>query len=352
VSRRPGARRWTRWVAIATLAAALLAVQPQAAVAAPPTPTLIVRTMPTVPNAPVTFDGRKLRTGPDGTIRVVPSDWTNLRRRMQVPNLWRNGKRVRFSRWIGRIDQSGPPSRDLEVAAAFDVDYPVQFRFVDPDGRPVPYERISQVELRGATGAVVNVTGRRLRHPLLLWGSRVVTLHAGLQQKAIYYRLHSVRMRGANVVNQAQQRYVPMTDRSVNVQLLFFDAKVVVQDALFGFPAGLAVRVRYPDGSRDRHPLETGRTVTIRSLPRGQYDLTVEGLGLPVSSPVAITRHQTIPLKFVTWLDVAAGLVAILTFLVGLPLLGRRMLRRPRQPTGGNREPGQDLFDPIPRQGP
>jgi hypothetical protein len=346
VTRRPGTRRATRWVTIAVVAATLCTVQPQTAQAAPPTSALIVRTMPIVPGARVLFDGKELRTGPDGRLRVVPGDWTKLRRRMKVPTVWRDGRRIRFSRWIGRIDQLGPPSADLEVAAAFDVDYPVRFRFIGPGGKPVPYEHISQVELKGANGAVVKATGEGLRNPLLLWGSRVVTLHAGLQQKDIYYRLQSVRIRGTNVVNQAQQRYIPATDRSVKVQLLFFDANLVVRDALFGFPAGLAVRVRYPDGSKERHPLGPGRAVTLRSLPRGQYELTVEGLGLPISSPVAITRPQIIPLKFVTWLDVGVGLLAMLTFLVGLPLLGRRMLRGPNQPTKGRREAGQDLTDP------
>jgi hypothetical protein len=349
MSRRTGTRRWGRWATVVlALAATLPVVPPQAAEAAPSAPALVLWTMPVIPDAPVLFDGEELRTRPDGTLRIVPGDWTSLRRRMQVPTLWRDGRRIRFSRWIGRIDHSGPPPRDLKVAAVFNVDYPVRFRFVGPTGEPVPYERISKVELRAATGGVIKVTGKRLRKPLLLWGSRVVTLLAGVQQKDIHYRLQSVRIRGANVVNQAQQRYVPATERSVSVKLLFYDADVVVRDALFGFPVGLAVRVRYPDGTRERHPLGQGRAVTLRSLPRGQYEFTVEGLGLPVSSPVALTRPQTIQLKFVTWLDLVAVVMAGLTFLVGLPLLGRRMLRRPR----GRREVGRPLPDPIPRPGP
>jgi hypothetical protein len=346
VSRRGRTRRWTPWAALAALFATFPILQPLAAVAAPAGPTLIVRTMPPIPKAKVVFDGKELRTGPDGTLRIAPGDWRELRRRFKVPTVWRHGTRNRFSRWIGSIDRTGPPARDVEVTAAFDVDYRVRFRFLDPAGVPVPYEDISRVELRGATGAVVNVSGRRLRKPLMLWGARAVTLHAGPQLKDIYYRLHTVRMRGANVVNQAQQRYVPADDRSVDVRLLFFDARVVARDALFGFATGNAVLVRYPDGSRDRHRLAAG-AATIRSLPRGQYDLTVEGLGLPISSPVAVTRQQTIRLRFLTWLDVAVGLAAVLAFLVGLPLLGRRMLRRPRRP-----EPRTDRTDPVPGPGP
>jgi hypothetical protein len=350
VSRRPAARRWTRWAVLVALAVALPVV-PQPAAAAPG-PALVVRTMPPVPHARVLLDGHELRTGADGSLRIVPGRWGELRRRIQLPTVWHRGTRARFSRWVGRIDQAVPPTRDLQVVAAFDIDYPVQFRFVGPDGTPVPYARIDQVELRGATGVVVNASGERLRRPLLLWGSRVITLHAGPRQKDIYYRLQSVRMRGANVVNQAQQRYIPSADRSVRVNLLFFDAQVVVRDALFGFPTGKAVRVRYPDGSRERYRLGPGRTVTLRSLPRAPYDLTVEGLGLPISSPVAITRPQTIPLKFVSWLDVAVGLLVALTFLVGLPVAGRRMLRHPRSPTGGSREAEIDLTDPVPGQRP
>jgi hypothetical protein len=329
--------------------AVALPVVPRPAEAAP-APGLIVRTMPPVPHARVLLDGHEARTGPDGTLRLVPARWGELRRRIQVPTLWHQGTRARFSRWIGRIDQAVPPTRDLQVVAAFDVDYPVQFRFVGPDGKPVPYDRIDHVELRGATGVEVQASGERLRKPLLLWGSRVITLHAGPKQKDIYYRLQSVRMRGANVVNQAQQRYIPSADRSVQVNLLFFDAQVVVRDALFGFPVGKAVRVRYPDGSRERYRLGPERTVTLRKLPRAPYDLTVEGLGLPISSPVAITRQQVIPLKFVSWLDVAVGLLVALTFLIGLPVAGRRMLRHPRPSRGGPRRSGQELPDPVPGQ--
>jgi hypothetical protein len=337
-------------VVLVALAVALPVV-PQP-VAAAPGPALVVRTMPPVPNARILLDGRKLRTRPDGTLRMVPGRWGELRRRIEVPTVWHQGARARFSRWIGRIDQAVPPTRDLQVVAAFDIDYPVQFRFVGQGGEPVPYDRIDQVELRGATGVVVNASGERLRKPLLLWGSRVITLHAGPRQKDIYYRLQSVRMRGANVVNQAQQRYIPSADRSVRVSLLFFDAQVQVRDALFGFPTGRWVRVRYPDGSRERHRLGPGRTVTLRSLPRAPYDLTVEGFGLPISSPVAITRPQTIPLKFVSWLDVGVGLLVALTFVIGLPLLGRRMLRRPSPSTDGSRGADIDLTDPVPGQRP
>ena len=350
MSRRLHAWRWTRWAVLVALAVAL-PVLPRPAVAAPG-PALVVRTMPSVPNARVLLDGRELRTGPDGSVRMVPGRWGELRRRIQVPTLWRQGTRARFSRWIGRIDQAVTPTRDLEVVAAFDVDYPVRFRFVGPGGKPVPYNRIDQVELRGATGVVVRATGERLRRPVLLWGSRVITLHAGPRQKDIYYRLQSVRMRGANVVNQAQQRYIPSAERSVQVKLLFFDARVEVRDALFGFPVGRRVRVRYPDGSRERYPLGAGGTATLRSLPRAPYDLTVEGLGLPISSPVAITRPQTIPLKFVTWLDVAVGLLVALTFLLGLPLVGRRMLRHPRPSAGSSRETIVDLTDRVPGRRP
>jgi hypothetical protein len=350
VSRRRRARRWTRWVVLVALVVALPAAPGTAGAA--PGPALVIRTMPAVPNARVVLDGRELRTGPDGSVRIVPGRWADLRRRIQVPTLWRHGTRARFSRWIGQIDQAVTPTRDLEVVAAFDVDYPVQFRFVGPGGKPVPYDRIDQVELRGATGVVVHATGERLRRPVLLWGSRVITLHAGPRQKDIYYRLQSVKMRGANVVNQAQQRYIPSAEPSVQVKLLFFDASVVVRDAVFGFPVGKTVRVRYPDGSRERYPLGPGGTATLRSLPRAPYDLTVEGQGLAISSPVAITRSQTIPLRFVTWLDVAVGLVVALTFLLGLPLLGRRMLRHPRPSAGSPRETIVDLTDRIPGRRP
>ena len=316
-----------RVAAAALLAAALTAAVPAAAVAQS-APTLAIQTSPVVPGATFTLGGQSARTGPDGRARMAPASWVELRAKMKVtPPPGQARLRARFARWYGLPEFSHTPRRDYVVTAAFDIDYRVSLSFVDLEDDSVDHGKVSSVEMKDATGVIHRFTGEQLKRPVWLWGTRVVSLQSGPFAKTIYYTVQSVTVGGANVVNQAQQRYEPVKDAALQVRLLFYSATFVGRDAVFGFPVGSAVRLRYPDGQRGRYPFDARHEAVVGSLPRGEYDATIEGPGLPVSAPVSITRPQRLTLKIVTWLDLAVVMAAAGAFLGGLPLLRRRLRR-------------------------
>jgi hypothetical protein len=315
------------------MAAALLTVAVGAAVPAPAvaqsTRTLVIQTSPVLPGATFTLGGQSARTGPDGRARMAPASWVELRAKLRVtPPPVQSRLRARFARWYGLPEFSRTPRRDYVATAAFDIDYLVSMSFDDLEDDPVDHRKISSVEMKDATGVIHQFTGEQLKRPVWLWGTRVVSLQSGPFAKTIYYTVQRVTVGGANVVNQAQQRYEPATDAALTVQLLFYNAIFVGRDAVFGFPVGSAVRLRYPDGQHSRHPFDARHEAVVGSLPRGEYDATIEGPGLPVSAPVSITRPQRLTLKIVTWLDLAVVMAVVGAFLGGLPLLRRRLRRR------------------------
>jgi hypothetical protein len=331
---RPAARRVA---AAVLLAAALTAAVPATATAqsAPGRPTLLIRTSPELPGTTFAVGSVSVRAGPDGVARMAPPTWVDLRNKLKVaPPPPAARLRARFARWYGFSQYSHVPRKDVVVTAAFDVDYRTSLSFVDLGDGLVDHGKVSKVEVRDATGVLHQFTGQQLRKPVWLWGTRVVSLQSGAFAKPIYYTVQSVTVGGANVVNQAQQRYEPQKDATFKVRLLFYSATFEARDAVFGFPVGSAVRLRYPDGQRGRFPLDARHQAVIRSLPRGEYDATIEGPGIPVSAPVSITRPQRLTLKLVTWLDLAVVLSLGLAFLGGLPLLRRRLRRRaaPEEP--------------------
>lgn len=329
---RRAARRVT---AAALLAAAVTAAVPAAAVAqSAPGPTLVIQTSPTLPGATFVLGGQSATAGPNGTARMAPGSWVDLRAKIRVvPPRPEARQRARFARWFGPLDVSHTPRRDIVVTAGFDVDYRTSMSFIDLENDPVDHAEVSSMEVKDATGVFHRFTGEQLRRPVWLWGTRVVMLQSGPFAKPIYYTVQRVTVGGANVVNEAQQRYEPEKVAALKVQLLFYRATVEARDAVFGFPVGSAVRLQYPDGHHGRFPLDARREAVIDSLPRGEYDATIEGPGIPVSAPVSITRPQRLTLKLVTWLDLAVVLTVGLAFVVGLPALRRRLRRAtPEEP--------------------
>jgi hypothetical protein len=133
------------------------------------------------------------------------------------------------------------------------------------------------------------------------------------------------------VVNRGQQRFFPAKTRRMELRLLLFAARVTVRDALLGFPIGSAVRLEYPNGRTRRHALEPGAELTLGSLPRGDYRVSVDALGISSSRPVALSRDQQVDLKVISWLDVVVVLFALASIALALlflrrpgPMLARR----------------------------
>jgi hypothetical protein len=115
----------------------------------------------------------------------------------------------------------------------------------------------------------------------------------------------------------------------------------VTRDALFGFPVGESVKLRYPSGRTASHDLKDG-TVTLQSLPRGTYDLKVKASGVSFTRPVSVSRKQEVELKVISWLDMLLAFGAIVALAIGLaivrrPHLAQKLRLRRRATVGAGR---------------
>ena len=162
-------------------------------------------------------------------------------------------------------------------------------------------------------------------------GMRVVPLAGGMETKKVYWTVQSVEYAGTNVVNSSQQRFQPADVQSVQLKLLFYRTSVKVRDAFFGFDVGRSVLLTYPDQDTVSYPLSERSEVALPSLPRGNYTLSVKGPGPRMTRPVAVSRDQTLDLKFYSWLDVGVALAFLGLFGFGTLWVGWRRRRAARK---------------------
>ena len=110
----------------------------------------------------------------------------------------------------------------------------------------------------------------------------------------------------------------------MRVRLLLFAVRVTVRDALLGFPIGSAVRLRIPQRPRATRGARPSADLTVKSLPRGDYRVSVEALGMSSSRPIALSRDQKVDLRVISWLD-----VAVVCSVLGSIALALLFIRRP-----------------------
>ena len=110
----------------------------------------------------------------------------------------------------------------------------------------------------------------------------------------------------------------------LQLRLLLFSARFEVRDALLGFPIGSAVLLEYPNGRVVRQALDADGELTLKSLPRGDYRVSVDALGISSSRPIALSGDQDVRLQVISWLDVAIVLLAL-----GSIALALLFIRRP-----------------------
>jgi hypothetical protein len=297
--------------------------------------TLTIRTMPAVEGLRFRFQGETYRTNARGLVElphaavIAPNPPRALDGRLS------SDVRVRFARYFG--DQHSG-----EIKATYDVDYRVTFDFTDLVGHEIPPSAIEEMTYKSSIGFrdTVESTGAQW-----LQGARVVPESStALAMKTILYRLERVVVHGTNVVNRAEQSFEPRFKRHVSVQLLYYTASFSARDAFFGFKIGSKVKITYPDGTVETYPLGSDGRVTVPSLPRGEYDVTVEGGGIPISRPLSLSTNSNLQIEVLSYLDIGVVLGVLLLFVVGLPLI-----RRPYLVTGpirwltrrGGREPSR-----------
>ncbi|MCW3004889.1 MAG: hypothetical protein JWQ20_4187 [Conexibacter sp.] len=319
----------TRVAAIPLIvAAALTTVDIPAVWAQAATPTrapiarfVVVRVRPAVAGVPLLLHGVRYLTGATGQV-VVPATAAELadgrallRRHLHVPpSALSRDVHVRFARWVG-----GTASIVLRRQVRVDL--------VNPAGRRISPQVAPVVVIRGTDGSQLSL---RTGGWTWLTAERAVTRPGrGWATRPVSYAIREVRAHGANVVQRGRQQIVPSRHRRVTVRALFFSIRFSARDALLGSPIGRMLAVRFPDGHVERHRLGPSADLTLDGLPRGDYDLTIQGPGMTLSQPVSLSRTQDVRVRVISWLDLALVGTALSLVAVGLLVAGRPHIRRP-----------------------
>jgi hypothetical protein len=273
-----------------------------------------VQTVPAVKGLRFSNRGRIITADSQGRVQV-DSRSGDIRRDLKVLNTPVSaGVQARLDRFY--------PGRNI-VAVAFY--HRVRPAFVDLQGASVPPESVEATTVKGIHGREYTFIGAQ---PRWLQVSRVVPRrNQRLRSKSLRYTVEKVQIKGANVVNAGQQRFRPSETPRFPVQVLLYAARFKTRDAFFGFPLGSAVRLTFPNGRVESHKLEKGGNLVLRSLPRSDYEVTVDAPGFSFSRPVSLSRNQLVELEVLSYLDIALSMFVFAAFMVGLPLIRRPELR-------------------------
>jgi hypothetical protein len=286
-----------------------------------------VRVVPPLAGVRFELDGREFSSDANGIARTSVEKAgvhrvTVLSNQKDQPTI-----RWQFSRWGPDIFLDG---RDVRIPAeratdaGFDVTYLVTPAFVDLAGRPVDPERITSLTLQSSHGARYTFPNGR---PQWLQANRLTRRLQGIEQIRISYSVESVIVDGSNVVNQSQQRFFVKPNDEWPIELLLYSARFTARDALFGFPIGSGVRLEYPSGHIEEIAFGKNAAITVRSLVRGSYRVSVAGvLGLASATPVALSRDQQVDLLVLSYLDIAVVAMLMAVLAIGLIYVGRPQL--------------------------
>lgn len=335
-------RRATPALAASVLAGALAAVPAAPAPAAPtagPRP-LVIRTVPPVAGVRLHLGRRVFTTDARGsaTVRFTAADGgpdaapeVLLRRLRAERTSLPQGGVARFTRLYPTY--RGRRTARLTLSTA----YRVRASFVDLEDRRVDPRLVDSYTLRSRHGAVITARGTE---PVELQRSRVVFFGGVLTSRSIEWAIERVMVDGANLVNRGQQRFDPAgSNGRFKARLLFYPARFKAHDAIFGFPIGNGVRLRKPDGTEAAYAFRRRAVVDVDALPRGEYQVAVDGPGYSFERPVKLSRRQVVDLEVISYLDIAVVMLLLGGLALGLLVARRPALRRRlRHPFRGRRK--------------
>jgi hypothetical protein len=278
----------------------------------------------------VVLDGTTRTTDAHGQVSIGTSSGTH---HIQIlpPPVGSTGPRVRFLRWedgiafAERTISFSPGTNRTEVG--FTVSRPVTVRFTDEHGVTVPMGKVSRLTVSNSVGQ--RFTFPPADPPQALPANRVVRDLSGLVTLPIRYSVREVVMDASNVVYGGRQSFFLTSENRVwTIEVLLFPLRVQVRDALFRFPIGSAVKLILPSHARRLIPLGPDHSVLLTGLPRANYQLVAKGPGFGMTAPTTLSKPQVAKILLFSWIDVAAVLGFVILFLVGLPLIGGRIVRR------------------------
>ena len=198
--------------------------------------------------------------------------------------------------------------------------------FVDLENNLVDMSRIEKLTLQGTDGSKFTFDDGSVRW---MRGGRIARRQTGLEATQITYSVESVFINGSNTVNRYQQRFLVQPNSVWPIQLLLYHATFSAVDAVFGFPIGKGIDVKYPDGHIEYLPFGKDNEVKIGPVPRGEYKVQVVGAGgMAPETPLALSRNQELDLKVVSTLNIGLGAGLGIFGVVGLVLVGRPYLPR------------------------
>jgi hypothetical protein len=283
---------------------------------------LVVQTVPPVPGARISADGKLARANSKGIARLPIDTFVDLEQRFNAPQTKvAKDRRVVLDRVRGQLHNAFN-GKVIEVGLR--TERLVRWTFTDRTGLPILPDRLTRVILRSSTGELLTLTGSDIGAPRWVAASRTQQTSNGLMSKDIYWNIQSVLMDGAELVNRSQQRFVPNETTQWTIRLLFYRAEVKSSDLLFGVPAGDGVQVTAPDGEVTRYPFDADGYVTMPAVPRGEYKMAVYGPGISFTRPVSVSKDQEVELMVVSDLDVALVVGVLLLIAISLLIVGRR----------------------------
>ncbi len=309
---------------LVAFAAALGIATPPTAAAGGQSEVIELSALPGVSGVAFVVDGTRVRTGPDGHVRVRVAPGRRHVVEAVAAHVPRTGTRVAFVRW-----RDGLRARARSVAgeagvhplrAAYRVDARTSLVFITPTGHRLDPRAIERVTLTRSDGVKLVL---HPRGPLWLPSRAAVVRRGALRARRYHYAIESVVASGSNVVNHGQQRFV--AGGRVPISVLFYSLQVRTRDAFFGFPVGSTATVTHPDGSHSPLALSQGQA-TAQALPRGDYVVKIDALGVGTRHDVVVSRNEEATIRILGVYDaLAVGgafvLLSALLFLVG---------RRPR----------------------
>lgn len=293
---------------------------------------LEIPVVPVVEGVVLKLDDTTAVSGADGIVRFPMTKSGEFK--LTFPEQPLHGAmQINFHRWS---DENFTTEREVEFplkrpfSLGLDLSYYTQIQFFDPDGLPVPNERIKSYTIKGSNGTPYTFTDFG---PHLLPASRVIRRSGGLQETKILYSVMDVQVDGSNVVIQAQQRFYLQPEDLWRIDLLFYTASFTGRDALFGFPAGNGIDLHFPDGRVETFAFTEDNIVSVEKLARGEYQVRLTNAkGYTPLTPIALSRNQEVDLMVVSYLDMATGLGLGLFLAIGLILIGRPKILRALTP--------------------
>ena len=305
-----------------------------AAQAAPSPRTVHVVVVPNLPNVQFTLDGMHAATDSQGTATLPDSDLAGAAQSLTLPAQQLSPDlRVSLDR-VANNPNHGPFTRNL--VAELDEQRAVSIHLLKPQGTGLALSQVTSVTLNDSLGGTTKLGPSQLRSVVWLSSSRPTPVANGVAGvgRLVIYSVESVMIRGTNVVNSGQQTFA--TNRSLvwNVSVILHSLTVQGNNLLAGAPAGSSVQLTYPNRTTQTFQFATNHRVTVLDLPRGTYQVKVNGGLVPLASTVHLSRDQTVTDLVVSTgdvLEMMAIALAVLVIIVGVGIIGRRRRRDARR---------------------